>query len=664
MSDPISWREGYDVLMDRVARLPEILRTQATASIEPIRVDPRSVHCFVTSGVGSSEAHARYLAHLLAAELGLPARFMPLSELAPVPPFTAERDVLIVFSQGLSPNARPALATPEAWKQVVLATAVTEQRASRPDHDVTGRLLDRVIASGGQVVRFPVEDEYTTLVRVIGPMAGYLCALGLASTIGTQVGAAPFDIDIEAICERLDVAGSATRVAFAGQDLRVLPARLAFLANGAYGELTSNFRYKVLEGMLAPLPPVWDLLHFAHGPFQQSYSHPATFVALTHESDPGEADLLRRLSAMLVPGRHEIVTCGARLPGPLAIFEHEAMLNYLLLDVIEANEIDQVNWPGRGLDAPLYDFGADSVTNGSICATLPECVKPERRLDRITWPELESLLSGGVRTVVIPLGATEQHGVHLPFATDTWIADALAERLCARIEDSLRCPTIPIGCSPEHMAFAGTLSLQSTTLISVLADMLACFAKHGFERAFVFSAHGGNYGPLAESLSVLCAASGKMDLIVFTERDRLTRVFHEAGTRHGVCPESSGHHAGEFETSILRGLAPEFVRIDRLEPGFVEPAPRPDKVFYPDLRANAPNGTVGDPRPSDAGRANHYLDAWVDVLLEVYCDAIKSDRSITAGCIGTGAHAFQVDPASNCAPVTRRGGEEKAAGFL
>ncbi|MFP2932169.1 creatininase family protein [Pyxidicoccus sp. 3LG] len=249
----------------------------------------------------------------------------------------------------------------------------------------------------------------------------------------------------------------------------------------------------------------------------------------------------------------------------------------------------------------------------------------ERRLERLTWPELERLLASGVRTAVLPLGAMEQHGAHLPFATDTWIADALAERFCARVPEAIACPALPLGCSVEHMAFPGTLSLSTATLRAVLMDVLASCRRHGFERVFLFTGHGGNQGPLAECLDALRAASAPMELIVFTESARLTRVLQEASGAHGVGPECSGHHAGEFETSIIRGLRPDAVRLDRLEPGFMGPKPRSGSLFYPSLRDNAPNGTVGDPRPSAPERAEHYLEAWVRVLVDAYHAATRRE---------------------------------------
>jgi creatinine amidohydrolase len=360
VDESTSWRAGHALLCERVERLPASLRAQAASGVPPLGIGPRTVRRFVTSGVGSSEAHARFLAHLLAAEHGLPARFVPLSALSAPPPREAERDVLVLFSQGLSPNARLPLAWPEAWRAVVLATAVTDAGAARPGQEARRRVLDRVSGAGGRIVRFPEEDELTTLVRVVGPMAGYLCALQLARALAGIPPAPAREVEeVEAICAALATAKARLDAARAERAAADLIRDLAFVTCGEYGELVANLRYKVLEGMLAPLPPVWDLLHFAHGPFQEVYDRPGVFLALTGRAVPGERDLLERMGRMLVPGRHTLVELRSDLPGALAIFDHEAMLDHLMLEVIEDLCIDQIRWPGRGLDAPLYDLGAD-----------------------------------------------------------------------------------------------------------------------------------------------------------------------------------------------------------------------------------------------------------------------------------------------------------------
>src|SRR5438132_1511096 len=88
---------------------------------------------------------------------------------------------------------------------------------------------------------------------------------------------------------------------------------------------------------------------------------------------------------------------------------------------------------------------------------------------------------------------------HLPLATDTRIGDALAERFCRRIPEAIRLPTLPVGCSSEHWGFSGTLSLSSATFAAVLNELVTSLAACGFLRVFLFSAHGGNFAPLAHA---------------------------------------------------------------------------------------------------------------------------------------------------------------------
>ncbi|MGH7895375.1 MAG: creatininase family protein, partial [Candidatus Binatia bacterium] len=387
---------------------------------------------------------------------------------------------------------------------------------------------------------------------------------------------------------------------------RALEAPLAFVTTGSYGALVTNLQYKVLEGMLRPLPPVWDALQHAHGPFQQGFDGHATLIALARSDAPGEDEALARLAAILDPERHTLIRLRASLPGVLALFEHEAMLNTLMLRHIEAHAVDQTSWPGRGTEAPLYEL------------TRPV---PERRLACTVWPDLDACAP---RTAIVPLGATEQHGPHLPFATDTLVADALASRLAARLDDAITLPALPIGCSVEHMGFRGTLDLSAATLEAVLTDTLRALARHGIGDVFVFSAHGGNVATLRRLVPVLRAVAPALRVHVFADHDALTARLHGEAAAFGVAAEAAGHHAGEIETSIMLALHPELVRTDAAAAGYVEPTGDPQSLFYPDLRRVAPTGTVGDPRGATAGRGARYLAAWVDVLESALREAKKS----------------------------------------
>ena len=584
------WREGHRCLARRIAALPALAARAAAEALEP-PVLPAPIERLVTSGIGSSEAHARVLASLVAEGTTRAARFVPPSALlTPGPEHAA--DTLVVFSQGLSPNAQLVLTHATRWRHVLLATAVTDAARLAP-----------LRARGIVLVHFAGADEYETLVRVAGPVTGFLCALRLARALGAL---------IEMATARLEAALAAAPAAIAGVTPAMLAAPLAFVVSGTYGELVTNLRCKVLEGMLRPLPPMWDALELAHGPFQQAVREPATFLALTRPDAPHDEPLLLGFEAMLDPARHSLVRLRASLPSPLAVLEHEMHLNALLLRDIEARGVDQVRWPGRGADAPLYDR-----------ASLPLA----RRLDDCTWPEVQRLVAGGCRTAVLPLGSTEQHGPHLPLGTDTRIGDALADRLCAAAGDALACPTLPVGCASEHLAFPGTLHVEPATLAAVVRDTIRALAGHGIERVFVFSAHGGNVAPLRAMLPGLQADCAPVAVSAYTDLDGLMAALHAEAAAAGVPAAEGGHHAGEVETSILLALDPARVRTDALAPGLLADAADPQALFYPDLRANAPGGVVGDPRRADAARGLRYLRVWTALLLEAYRGEKKSAQT-------------------------------------
>jgi len=580
------WRAAHALLAARAAAAPAAL-LRSLAMAWPA-LDPGTPRRLVATGVGSSEAHARFLAHVVDAAGVLPARFVPLGALV-VPPRDAGRDLLVCFSQGLSPNARLVLASAGAWHRAVAATAST--RAER---------LAPVRAAGAQVVPFEGAEEYGTLVRVLGPLAAYGAALRLAAALGAAPPLEP--ARIAAALARAEAAGAALPADLADDPL-------AFVAAGEHVELARNLQLKLLEGALVALPPVWELLHLAHGPLQQAFPGRQAFVALTRADAPDEDALLARFASLLDPARHRLVTLPATLPGPLAVLEHEVATTALLLRIVAHRRVDQGRWPARERDAALYALSTPPV---------------RRRLDALTWPEVEALLARGTRTAVIPLGSVEQHGPHLPLATDAWIADALAERLCAAVDDALAVPALAVGCASEHLGFPGTLDLSPATLEGALRDQIRALGRHGVTRAFVFSAHGGNVATLAARLPSLRAACAPVVVDAYTDLDGLTAALHAVAAAHGVDAGAAGHHAGELETSMLLALRPGAVRTHALAAGLVTAGDDPQALFYPDLRANAPDGTVGDPRGADAARGTAYLEAWTSVLVAAY-RAAKND---------------------------------------
>src|SRR5919112_438192 len=104
----------------------------------------------------------------------------------------------------------------------------------------------------------------------------------------------------------------------------------------------------------------------------------------------------------------------------------------------------------------------------------------------MTSARVQAEVGRGRSTVVVPFGAVEQHGPHLPLDTDAVLGDRLGPLLAERL-GALCAPTMRIGCSQHHLAFAGTLSLRAETLRMVVHDLVDRLARHGFGRVVLLA---------------------------------------------------------------------------------------------------------------------------------------------------------------------------------
>jgi creatinine amidohydrolase len=233
-----------------------------------------------------------------------------------------------------------------------------------------------------------------------------------------------------------------------------------------------------------------------------------------------------------------------------------------------------------------------------------------RHLADMTWPEVAEAVATGSTTVILPLGATEQHGPHLPLATDSLRAAALAERLAALLPDVLVAPVLPLGCSDEHAGFAGLLGLDAETLAGVIVHCAQRMAAWGVRRLVLLSAHGGNGQALALARSRL--ARDLPELAVCEPGAGLgpAEAVRALANAAGVTPEALGLHAGEWETSEILSLFPEAVRTAEATAGYTgEMGAVPATLRAVGLRPVTPNGVLGDPTGADGPRGARYLDA-------------------------------------------------------
>ncbi len=176
--------------------------------------------------------------------------------------------------------------------------------------------------------------------------------------------------------------------------------------------------------------------------------------------------------------------------------------------------------------------------------------------------------------VVLPIGATEQHGPHLPTGTDWFTVEHLSIEAARRASADIPVvvtPSLPFGSSDHHLIYGGTLSFSTETYLLVLKELLRSLAKDGFTRAFLVNGHGGNHEVMQLAVrdvalnSALRAGAGSYWNIAW---DALVAV-----DTHRQCRLPG--HAGIFETSMMMALRGDLV-----------PAARPhrDGVFESEAR--------------------------------------------------------------------------------
>lgn len=219
----------------------------------------------------------------------------------------------------------------------------------------------------------------------------------------------------------------------------------------------------------------------------------------------------------------------------------------------------------------------------------------ELYMEYMSWTDIRDLIQEGYRTVVFSVGATEQHGPHMPIATDSLLGTATALGVAAELGNSLVAPTIRPGFSPHHMDFPGTITLRHSTLSALIVDYCTSLATHGFEVIIIISSHGGNTNTVKlaahhaqEMIKETAIAIPITDVIGYWRPEYNRRI--------------EGYHATHLEASRVMAIASDLVVMDRAR-DWSNPISedikdvgtllglRPVKFF-------APDGTMG--RPSGA----------------------------------------------------------------
>ena len=235
-------------------------------------------------------------------------------------------------------------------------------------------------------------------------------------------------------------------------------------------------------------------------------------------------------------------------------------------------------------------------------------------LERMTWPEVRAELDRGRDTVVVPFGAVEQHGPHLPLGTDAMFGDEIGRAAAERLNAFLA-PTIPVGCSRHHLAFAGTMTLDDETFHLVVGDIVKALAAHGLKRIVLLPTHGGNFRPLGDAVAKLGPVEG-VKIVTFPDVSILLNAIFPVASELGLTPAEGGIHAGEWETSMMLALRPELVRMERAEPGYTGDLMTGVQRFFSEgVHVLADNGVFGDPRRASAEAGRKYIERLVEVVV-------------------------------------------------
>ncbi len=221
------------------------------------------------------------------------------------------------------------------------------------------------------------------------------------------------------------------------------------------------------------------------------------------------------------------------------------------------------------------------------------------------------------QVAVLPFGATEPHGLHMPYSTDNFQVQVLAERACQRAYDRgaavLLLPTIPFGVNTNHLRIPGALALSvtPTTLLALLSDLVESLERQGVRKLVLLNGHGGNeLKPLTRQLHhhtsvFLCVCDW----------------YRMAGDLYPSIFEHPGEHADEVETSLGLAFFPELLHLELADAGEARPT-RLEAINRGWISITRPwhlattNTGLGNPAAASAEKGRKLMEALVERLAD------------------------------------------------
>jgi len=243
--------------------------------------------------------------------------------------------------------------------------------------------------------------------------------------------------------------------------------------------------------------------------------------------------------------------------------------------------------------------------------------KNEIELGHLTWPEAEARLAE-VDVAILPVGAIEQHGPHLPLDTDAYDAQHLAHQVAAACTapKPVVLPLIAYGVSYHHGDFAGTISVSPNTLSAMVHEVGLSAAHNGIKKLVIVNGHGGNTPALNFAAQLI-----NRDTRIFTCVD--SGETSDADVL-GMTETPNDVHAGEIETSTTLALRPELVQLDKVEalvPKFsshyLDFTSKRGVTWHARTARISPSGVLGDPTKATREKGERMWAVMIRNLVEL-----------------------------------------------
>ncbi len=238
-------------------------------------------------------------------------------------------------------------------------------------------------------------------------------------------------------------------------------------------------------------------------------------------------------------------------------------------------------------------------------------------LGDLTWPEAKERLAA-VDLALLPVGAIEQHGPHLPLDTDAFDAAYLAEQVAAACKTPrpIVLPLIPYGVSYHHEDFPGTVSVSPEALSRMVHEVGMSVARHGIKKLIIINGHGGN-GPALNFAAQLI----NRDARIFTSVDSGETSDHDIDA---LVETPNDVHAGEIETSTVLAIRPDRVQMEkavaaipRFSTPYLDFSSHRSISWYGRTARISPSGVMGDPTKATADKGRQIWDVMIRNLVEL-----------------------------------------------